>query len=288
MKIIITGAEGQLGKEIVALLSKNDNDVFPYAKKELDITKRDEIERICACIKPDLIINCAALTKVDDCETEVEKAYLVNGLGPYYLGKAANVHKAKLVHISTDYVFSGDQSFPYNESDRTNPQTIYGKSKLMGEELLLKVCNNVLIVRTSWLYGHDTNNFVRTMMELSNKKASISVVNDQFGSPSYTLDIAQTICAIMEEKTGIYHITNSGECSWYDFAKEIMKLTGKSTVIVPISTGQYQFKTPRPHYSVLAHRKLEEDGIKMRDWQSALSYFISKEYSRHEESTREK
>ena len=262
--------------------------MFPYCKKELDITKRDEIERICACIKPDLIINCAAFTKVDDCETEVEKAYLVNGLGPYYLGKIANAHKAKLVHISTDYVFSGNQSFPYNESDRTNPQTIYGKSKLMGEELLLKVCNNVLIVRTSWLYGHDTNNFVRTMMELSHTKASISVVNDQFGSPSYTFDVAQTICAIMEEKTGIYHITNSGACSWYDFAKEIMKLTGKSTVIVPITTGQYQFKTPRPPYSVLSHTKLEEDGIKMRNWQSALSHFISRDYSFFEEPLREK
>jgi dTDP-4-dehydrorhamnose reductase len=283
MKIIITGAGGQLGKALVKLFSSCDYKVFSFTKRELDITSKEQIKEVFNKISPDIIINCAAFTKVDLCETDVEKAYLINGLAPFYLGTEANKHQAKLIHISTDYVFSGNQTSPYKETDQPNPQTIYGKSKLLGEELLLKNCNNLLIVRTSWLYGNDANNFVHTMMKLSEKLNSIKVVHDQFGSPTYTRDVALAIQSLMKDKTGIYHVTNSGKCSWYEFAKEIMRLIHSKTEILPISSQDYQFNTPRPSYSVLDNHKLEKEGIRLRDWKSALSTFFREEYDQNED-----
>jgi dTDP-4-dehydrorhamnose reductase len=278
MRIMITGAAGQLGKELVQMLQFNgEHQIFAFTKKELDISNREQVYQICEEVKPNIMINCAAFTNVDLCETDVEKAYLINGLGPYYLGLAANKQRAKLIHISTDYVFSGDQQSPYTEEDTPNPQTIYGKSKLLGEELLLRGCENLLIIRTSWLYGHQGNNFVRTMINLSNKRNSINVVNDQIGAPSYTYDVSYAILKLMWKGTGIYHVTNRGACSWYDFASEIMKQTHSSTEVKAISSKEYVFKTPRPSYSVLDTKKLEVEGICLRDWRLALLAFLAKE-----------
>lgn len=278
MRIMITGAAGQLGKELTQMLQvTEEHQIFPFNKRELDITNREQVYQICEEVKPNIIINCAAFTNVDLCETEVEKAYLINGLGPYYLGMAANKHSAKLIHISTDYVFSGDQQRPYTEEDTPNPQTIYGKSKLLGEELLLRGCEDFLIIRTSWLYGHQGHNFVRTMINLSKKRNSINVVNDQFGSPSYTYDVSCAILKLMWKGTGIYHITNQGICSWYDFAREIMKQTHSSTEVRAITSKEYVFKTPRPSYSVLDTKKLEVEGICLREWKLALCAYLAKE-----------
>lgn len=280
MKIMITGAAGQLGKELLHMLqATEEHQLVAFTRSELDITNREQVYRICEEVKPDIIINCAAFTNVDLCETEVEQAYLINGLGPYYLGMAANKQRAKLIHISTDYVFSGDQQSPYTEEDTPNPQTIYGKSKHLGEELLLKGCENLLIIRTSWLYGHKGHNFVRTMINLSKNRSSINVVNDQTGSPSYTYDVSCAILMLMRHRTGIYHVVNKGTCSWYDFAKEIMKQTNSSTEVKAISSEEYVFKTPRPSYSVLDTRKLELEGICLRDWKFALSAFLAKEHN---------
>lgn len=278
MKIIITGADGQLGRAFLELLLNSPNDVyevFPYSKEKLDITDAARVEAVCAEIMPDIIINCAAFTKVDLCEIEIEKAYLVNSLGAYHLGKSANRYNAKLVHISTDYVFSGEQTEPYKENDPPNPKTIYGKSKLLGEELLLKNFENLLIVRTAWLYGHGSPNFVYTMLKLAEKNGAVKVVNDQMGSPSYTMDVAQAVLSLLKvNQTGIYHVTNEGVCSWYDFAKEIMRNLKVKKEVMPISSEEYEFATPRPSYSVLASQKLNREGIRLRDWQSALADFI--------------
>jgi dTDP-4-dehydrorhamnose reductase len=281
MKIIITGAGGQLGKELVKALSTQQYQVFPYTKEQLDITNREQIQRLFAEIEPNVVINCAAFTSVDVCEVEVEKAYVVNGIGPYYLGMEANKYKAKLIHISTDYVFSGDQSLPYKEDDVTNPHTIYGKSKLLGEELLQRNCCNFLIIRTSWLYGHEGKNFVNTMVELSKKMSSLKVVCDQVGSPTYTKDVAIAILSLMSDKTGIYHVTNSGSCSWYEFAEEIMKQINPSVEVIPIGSEEYVYKTPRPSYSVLSTNRLNQSGINLRNWESALIDYLKKEYDSH-------
>jgi dTDP-4-dehydrorhamnose reductase len=278
MRIMITGAGGQLGKELAQRLqATGEHQIFAFTKSELDISNQEQVYQICEEVKPNIIINCAAFTNVDLCETEVEKAYLINGLGPYYLGLAANKQRAKLIHISTDYVFSGDQQNPYTEEDRPNPQTIYGKSKLLGEELLLRGCEKLLIIRTSWLYGHQGHNFVRTMISLSKKRNSINVVNDQIGAPSYTYDVSYAILKLMWKGTGIYHVTNRGTCSWYDFASEIMKQTNSPTEVKAISSKEYVFKTPRPSYSVLDTKKLEGEGIRLRDWRLALLAFLAKE-----------
>ena len=283
MKIIITGADGQLGRAFLELLFNSPNDVyevFPYSKEKLDITDAARVEAVCAEIMPDIIVNCAAFTKVDLCEIEIEKAYLVNSLGAYHLGKSANRYDAKLVHISTDYVFSGEQTEPYKENDAPNPKTIYGKSKLLGEELLLKKFENVLIVRTAWLYGHGSPNFVYTMMNLAEKNGVVKVVNDQIGSPSYTMDVAEGVLSLLKaDRTGIYHITNEGSCSWYDFSKEIMRNLKVDKEVISISSEEYEFATPRPGYSVLDNQKLNREGICLRDWQSALVNFMTKEYT---------
>jgi dTDP-4-dehydrorhamnose reductase len=278
MKIIITGASGQLGQELVQMLQANkEYRIFPFTRKELDITNRDQINRIFEEVKPDITINCAAFTNVDLCETELEQAYLINGLGPYYLGMAAKRLKAKLIHISTDYVFSGEQQLPYTEEDTPNPLTIYGKSKLLGEELLRRSYDNILIVRTSWLYGHNGHNFVRTMLTIADKRSSINVVDDQIGTPSYTFDVSRAILLLMKDKTGIYHVTNEGQCSWYDFAKEIMIQIKSTTVVNAISSEEYVFKTPRPSYSVLSKQKLKLEEFNSRDWKSGLFAFLAKE-----------
>ena len=281
MKIVITGAGGQLGKELVEALSAQKNQVFPYTKEQLDITNREQIKRIFSEIEPNIIINCAAFTSVDVCEDEVEKAYVVNGIGPYYLGMEANLYNARLIHISTDYVFAGDKGLPYKEDDATNPQTTYGKSKLLGEELLLQNCDDLLIIRTSWLYGHEGDNFVNTMVNLSKKLSTLKVVNDQVGSPTYTKDVSAAILSLMSGKFGIYHVTNSGSCSWYEFAREIMKHVNPLVDVIPITSDEYVFKTPRPSYSVLDNGKLSGSGMKLRDWKSSLKNFLEKEYDIH-------
>ncbi|MCM3308581.1 dTDP-4-dehydrorhamnose reductase [Priestia megaterium] len=278
MKIIVTGAKGQLGKELLEVFVREGYSVFPYSKQQLDITNPIQIREVFQKVKPDVVVNAAAFTKVDLCETELEKSYLINGLGPYYLAVEAKERNVKLIHVSTDYVFSGDQLTPYVEGDAPFPKTIYGKSKRLGEELALVFYENVTVVRTSWLYGHESENFVNTIKKLSDHLNEIQVVNDQYGCPTYTKDLSNVIKELVTKPSGIYHVTNEGCCSWFEFAKEIIKSLKKQTKIVPVSTEEYGLKTPRPRYSVLSNKKLNDSGIKVRNWKDGLNEYLEKEF----------
>jgi len=278
MKILITGADGQLGKEIQNLFVKDGIEIIPYGKKQLDITNRKEVNAVLNQHQPNVIINAAAFTKVDLCEVEIEKAYLVNAIGPFNLAVEAKKMDCRLFHISTDYVFNGEKNTPYEVDDFTSPNTIYGKSKKLGEELVLAINEDSTIIRTSWLYGHKADNFVNTMVNLSNKLDEIKVVDDQIGCPTYTKDLVLILQSLLNEKPGIYHVTNLGKCSWYEFACEILQFLNRKTKIIQVTTKEYGAKTPRPMYSVLSNKKLVDLQIHQRDWKEALHEFLRKEY----------
>lgn len=276
-KVVITGAGGQLGKELVQLLKDDFYMVHSFTKQQLDITDRKKIEEMLEQIKPDFLINTAAFTQVDTCEKDIDSAYLINGIAPYYLACEAKAKKAKFLHISTDYVFDGKKAEPYLEDDDTDPKTIYGKSKLLGEEFARVAYEESTIIRTSWLYGHEGKNFVNTIKGLADSSKEIRVVNDQFGSPTYTKDLGIAIKQLLTRPPGIYHVTNSGSCSWFDFAREIVKCLHSDAIVRPVSTEEYGLSTPRPKYSVLSHKKLNSNGIYMRNWQRGLHEYLAKE-----------
>lgn len=278
MKILITGADGQLGKEIQNILDEDGIEVIAYGKKQLDITNRKEINTVLNQHQPNVIINAAAFTKVDLCEVEIEKAYLVNAIGPFNLAFEAKIINCRFFHISTDYVFNGDKNTPYEVEDFTSPKTIYGKSKKIGEELVMAINDDSTIIRTSWLYGHKGDNFVNTIVRLTNKLDEIRVVDDQIGCPTYTKDLALILQSLLNEKPGIYHVTNLGKCSWYEFASEIILFLNSKSKIIPVTTKEYGTKTPRPMYSVLSNKKLVNLQIQQRHWKEALHEFLRKEY----------
>ncbi|MFJ7746546.1 dTDP-4-dehydrorhamnose reductase [Peribacillus sp. NPDC097295] len=276
-KVVITGAGGQLGKELVQILKDDHYMVHPFTKQQLDITDRKKIDEMLEQTNPDFLINTAAFTQVDTCEKDIDNAYLINGIAPYYLACAAKAKKVKFIHISTDYVFAGNKTEPYLEDDDTDPKTIYGKSKLLGEEFSQVAYEETTIIRTSWLYGHEGKNFVNTIKRLADSPKEIHVVDDQFGSPTYTKDLGIAIKQLLSKPPGIYHVTNSGSCSWFEFAREIVECLQSEAIVSPISTDRYGLATPRPKYSVLSHKKLNSNGIYMRNWQKGLQEFLAKE-----------
>ncbi|TLS37479.1 dTDP-4-dehydrorhamnose reductase [Pseudalkalibacillus caeni] len=280
MKILVTGVNGQLGKELFRKLSLQYS-VVGKAKKELDITNYQEVKNIMEEITPDIVFNAAAYTNVDQCEINRKKALEVNSLGSFYVAKAANSIGAKVFHYSTDYVFDGTAKVPYEEKDMTNPQSMYGLSKWLGEELVLNSGENT-IIRTSWLYGHGGKNFVNTMINLAEKNEKIKVVNDQIGSPTYINDLAEVTESLMHKKSGLYHITNSGACSWYIFAKAILEEAGlDSGIIIPTTTREYGAIAPRPSFSILDNLAMRQENINsLRPWQEALRDYIRKELTR--------
>ncbi|WP_274854152.1 dTDP-4-dehydrorhamnose reductase [Bacillus methanolicus] len=279
MKILITGGHGQLGKELERQLSITHS-VVSLGKQELDITSKEDVEKIISDMKPQVIIHAAAFTEVDQCETDRKKAFEVNGLGAGYVAQAANKVDARMFYISSDYVFDGRKQSPYLENDEPNPQSIYGLSKWLGEKLVLKI-NNGTVIRTSWLYGHDEKNFVKTMLTLAEKNQTIQVVNDQIGTPTYTHDFTETIIHLFHKKNGIYHVSNSGSCNWYEFAKAIFEEAGfNPKYVLPTTTEEYGALAPRPRYSVLGHKALLRENVKPpRYWKEALKDFIRKETS---------
>lgn len=290
MNILITGSKGQLGQEIINILNSGVSDIAPIDIKYknsnitaldvdvLDITNYASVEKAIMEVKPDLIINCAAMTNVDACETNLETAMKVNAIGPRNLAIASSKMGCKLVHISTDYVFEGNGSVSYCEWDLCNPQSVYGSSKLLGEKYVLNQNSKSFIVRTSWLYGLNGNNFVRTMLKLGKEKSEIKVVDDQRGNPTNANDLAYHILKLaLTEEYGIYHCTGNGECSWFDFSKKIMKLAGLSCNVIPCSTDEFPRPAKRPSFSSLNNLMLKSTvGDEMRDWQVALESFILK------------
>ncbi|MED4533617.1 dTDP-4-dehydrorhamnose reductase [Metabacillus fastidiosus] len=277
MKILITGAEGQLGKQLVITFKTAGYEVIPFAKSQLDITNQQQVIEHLQTTFPHIVINAAAFTNVDQCEKEVEKAFLVNGLGPSYLATEASKINASFFQISTDYVFNGDKSSPYKEEDVADAKSVYGKSKRLGEKLSLLMNKRSSIIRTSWLFGQRGENFVKKILDLSEGENELKIVYDQIGSPTYTKDLAQAILKLIDKPFDIYHITNLGSCSKYEFAKEIIIQTQRQNIVTPITTEVLGIKTPRPGYSVLSNEKLYKTGIKMRHWKEALKEYLEEE-----------
>jgi len=278
LKILITGRKGQLGSELIDLLSK-DNEVYGFGHKELDVTIKNRVMKIVSEVVPEIIIHCAAFTNVDGCESDIKTAFNVNTIGTGNVVVASKKVNSAMVYISTDYIFDGKKNSPYLESDVPNPISIYGISKYGGELIVKNLLNKFFIVRTSWLYDKRGKNFVNTILDITKDKKELKVVSDKVGSPTYVPDLAKAISSLISTKYyGIYHITNSGKCSWYEFAKEILKNAEiKNVKVIPVSTKELNRLASRPKYSVLANFNLEKIGIyKMRNWELALKDFFIK------------
>lgn len=276
MKILITGSNGQLGRELTKQYSSDKSaELILTDVNNLDITDYASVQKMVSEKRPDVIINCAAHTAVDKCETDVHNAYRINTIGPKNLAEAAYSIGAEIVQISTDYVFDGQVNKPLTEFDTPNPQTVYGASKLQGEELVKTLNPKHYIVRTAWLYG-DGNNFVKTMINLSKTNDTIKVVNDQFGTPTSTVDLAAVIIKLVKEKNyGLFHCTCKGKCSWYDFAKKIFELKNIDVNVVPCTTEEFPRPAKRPKYSVLQNYMLElTTGDITRPWEEAVEEYL--------------
>ncbi len=278
MKVLITGSKGQLGSELVELLSK-DNEVYGFGHKELDVTDKIRVMKVVSKIVPDLVIHCAALVDADGCETNIKDAFNVNTIGTGNVSIASKITKSKMVYISSDYVFDGEKNSPYLEYDIPNPISIYGISKYAGEQIVRHYLEKFFIVRTAWLYRRVGENFVNTIINLAKDKKELKVVNDQVGSPTYVPDLAKAISTLIStDYYGIYHITNSGKVSWYEFTKKILKYADiKDVKVSPISSEELNKPAPRPKYSVLKNLNLEKKKIyKMRNWELALRDYFGK------------
>ena len=277
MKILLVGANGQLGREIKRQF-QDKYELFLHGTDTLNITNSDAVDTAIAKVKPDVVINAAAYTNVEKAEEDSEGAFQVNAIGAENLAIFCKKYDSKLVHISTDYVFDGVKDMPYEEFDTHNPLSVYGSSKSFGEKLIEQAGEKYFILRTSWLYG-DGNNFVRTMLRLSKEKSEISVVGDQYGTPTYTKDLCWVIEKLMyTEFYGIYHASNEGSCSWCEFAKEIMTAKNRKTIIKSLTTAEYPVQAKRPMNSVMENRMLKLRGLNtMRSWKEAL-----KDYLEHE------
>lgn len=289
MKILITGSNGQLGNELQDIIKKGYSEigeisqtiksskVIAVDRNNLDITDELQVKEFITAEKPDVVINCAAYTNVDKCEECKDIAYDVNANGPKYLAKACESIDAKFVQVSTDYVFEGVGNVPFVEDSKLNPQSEYGRGKLAGEEFTKEFCKKHYIVRTAWLYGYVGNNFVYTMRNLGATKESLMVVDDQRGNPTNANDLAHHILRMIEtENYGVYHCTGKGECSWYDFATEIMRLSNLDCKVNPCTTEEFPRPAKRPEYSSLDNKMLRETiGDDMRDWKEALKTFIN-------------
>ncbi|RED57624.1 dTDP-4-dehydrorhamnose reductase [Cohnella lupini] len=273
--ILVTGANGQLGRELIGFSDQRFR-IIGFGRLELDVTNLAQCRAVVAEVHPDAIIHAGAYTAVDKAETDADEAYRVNAIGTRNLTIAANEIGAKLCYVSTDYVFDGMGSLPYNEYDNTNPQSVYGKSKRAGEVLLQSLSQRYFIVRTSWVYGKYGNNFVKTMLKLASERDSLSVVHDQVGSPTYTYDLGRFLIELVQtEAYGIYHASNTETCTWYEFAQAIFEESGLSTKVEPCSTDQFPRPAPRPAYSVMDHSAIRQNGFsQLRPWREGLKAFL--------------
>ena len=284
MKIIVTGANGMLGKDLVPLLAAN-HDVIALSRAECDITNPSVVDTLIRKNAPNLIINCAAFTDVDGCEREPEKAFAVNAAGAGHIARAASVAGARLFHISTDYVFDGMKSTPYNENDATNPISVYGQSKLQGEQLVLQqnwTASSPLILRTAWLYGLQGSNFVEKILAAAQSGRDLKVVADQRGCPTWTMHLAGKIVELITTAAdGILHVANSGNCSRFEFAQAIVARLPNPVKVTPVDTSHANRPARRPPCSILDCSRLESLGLKkLPDWKSALEdYFRSRKES---------
>ena len=275
MRILITGANGQLGTELMKVLEGYE--VHGFNKDQLDITNPNNVRECMENIEPDVVIHCAAYTNVDGCESNVDLAYKINASGAGYVATECLKIGAAMVYVSTDYIFNGKKGQPYYEFDKPNPINTYGKTKLAGEEIVRSTLKRHYIARTAWLYGTQGKNFVKTMLQLAETQKNINVVNDQTGSPTNVLDLARAIKLLIESKKyGTYHVTNSGSCTWYEFAKKIFELRGIEIEVNPLTTDQLDRPAKRPKNSVLKNFNLEANlKYSTRSWEEALKEYLS-------------
>lgn len=281
-RLVLVGAGGMLAS-MVRSLAPECFDIAPLDLPDFDLTDRRSVLSTMEVLRPDVIVNCAAYTNVDGCETHEEVALQVNASGPGFLAEAAIMFDSTLVHVSTDYVFDGQKNSPYTEEDLVNPQSVYGRSKLLGERAILESgLKKYFIVRTSWLYGPGGKNFVETILRLAQEREELRIVADQVGNPTYTRDLAEAIFRLLTDATyGIYHVSDQGVCSWYEFAcqivAEFVRRGGQVKVkkIVPITTAEYPLPASRPAYSVLSKDKYEAAvGVTLPAWQLSLSQYF--------------
>lgn len=295
MKILITGANGQLGNELTRQLNNKGSVLgpLPHVLNEAtfcgidiedgDLADLDTVYRIMEEQDPDVVINCAAYTNVDGCETERDTAFKANAVAPRNLAISCEALKARLIHISTDYVFSGEGNEPFVETTLPAPRSVYGSTKLLGEEYVRQFCRRWFILRTSWLYGRIGGNFVKTIQRVAKEKGSLKVVMDQLGNPTNAEDLAHHILRLLPTgQYGLYHCTGEGTCSWYDFAREIVGLSGIDAEVIPCTTEEYEKispgAAPRPSFSALDNAMLRATvGNGMRPWQEALQGYINEQ-----------
>ena len=280
MVVLVTGANGQLGQSLQYIAPNYPDIRFVFcSSSKLDITDLDCCQAIFSEIKPHYCINAAAYTAVDKAESEAEKAHLINVVGTKNLAEVCKAHNTILLHISTDFVFDGEKKVPYTENDIPNPTGIYGQTKLDGEKAIQAVFENYYIIRTSWVYSQFRNNFMKTMLRLASERDSISVVNDQFGTPTNAVDLANALIQIIStnnqqpttDNFGIYNFSNEGQCSWFDFAKKIFKINNCNIDLKPIPSSSFPTPAKRPKYSVLDKTKIKSTfGIDIKDWSESL------------------
>ena len=278
MKVLIVGSQGMLGTDLTRVfVSKKEDEIVRTDRRELDITDIDSTIKFVAEVKPEIVINCSAYTNVDGCESDADNAYKINAMGVRNLAVATNEVNAAIVHISTDYVFDGEKGGSYLEHDKVNPLNVYGETKWIGEEFIRNHCSRHYIARTQWLFGNGANNFVTTMMSLAKRGDVLTVVNDQFGCPTYTVDLANAIHELIRKpEYGTYHITNSDIVSWYDFTHEILEQTGAENITVnACESNQFQRPAKRPKYSPLENYLWRVSGHKpLRGFKEALSDYL--------------
>ncbi|HEY1264690.1 MAG TPA: dTDP-4-dehydrorhamnose reductase [Terriglobales bacterium] len=273
MRLTIFGAGGLLGKALMR--GQIGDELTGLRAKDADIRDAAQVERAVAASRPDWIILAAAYTDVDGCEANPDLAFDVNCRGAVNIAQAAKQHGARLLFISTDYVFDGNKTTPYEADDARNPQSVYGKSKAQAEVELLQIVPEVCILRTSWLFGPDGKCFPETILKLAGTRKELDVVDDQRGSPTYSVDLARALAEVCRNRvSGIVHATNRGDCSWFEFAQAIVSEAGLPTAIRPVSSAQFVRPARRPKYSVLSARSLEEYGIVMPGWRDALGRYL--------------
>ena len=273
MRILVTGANGQLGREIA--YQGNEHELLLTDVSDLDITKASAVREYFHAKKPAAVVHCAAYTNVDGAESDSDTAFRVNVIGAQNIAAGCLENGARMVYVSTDYVFDGNQQTPYREFDTVNPQSIYGKTKLQGEEIVRQILGRHYILRTAWLYGNG-NNFVRTMLRLAEQNPSLRVVHDQIGTPTSTVDLTKVIFALLDSDAyGTYHATCQGQCSWYEFACEIFRQSGKDVVVTPVTTEEFLRPAKRPAHSVLDNYMLRMTiGDPARSWQESLTEYL--------------
>lgn len=277
LKVLVTGSKGQLGQEVCQVLTGAGHHVKGLSRLELDVTDAAAVQSVVNSYQPDVVIHAAAYTDVNRAEKEPEKAFLVNATGTRNVALAVKEIGAKMVYISTDYVFDGTSQYPIREEETPNPLSVYGESKLRGEDHVREILSEHFIIRTSWLYGRYGNNFVKKILEAGEQDQTVTVVNDQFGSPTYTGDLADAIAKLMmTDQFGLYHLSNSGSCSWYEFTKEIFHLAGKNVSVKPCKTEDFNSPATRPAYSIMDHGRWKENGFaEVRHWREALEEFLT-------------